>query len=58
MNYDWDLEEWSVPLNLTFGRTIKVGKMPLRIELDLNYYVEQYDAFGPDWMVGRTIQGG
>jgi hypothetical protein len=32
-----------------------IGKMPLKLALDMNYYVEQPDPFGPEWMVGLEI---
>ena len=55
MTYDWEGEEWTIPLNLTVSKTVSLGDTPLKVELDLNYYVEQPDAFGPDWMVGINI---
>ena len=55
MNYDWEAEEWTIPLNLTVGKTIKIGNTPVKLELEANYYVEQPDAFGPEWMIGFNI---
>jgi hypothetical protein len=55
MNYDWSLEQWSIPVNLTIGRTVKLGKLPVKVEIDLNYYVQRYGAFGAEWMVGLNI---
>jgi len=55
MNYDWSSEEWSLPVNLTVGKTVRMGKTPLKIEVEINYYVLQYEAFGPRWMVGLNI---
>jgi hypothetical protein len=55
MAYDWKGEEWTIPLNLTVSKTVKWGNMPVKIELDANYYVEQPDAFGPEWMIGLNI---
>jgi len=52
MNYDWKAEEWTVPLNLTTGKTVIFGKMPVKLALEVNYYLEQPDAFGPEWMIG------
>jgi hypothetical protein len=31
------------------------GKTPVKLELEVNYYVEQPDPFGPEWMVGFNI---
>lgn len=55
MNYDWKSKEWTIPLNFTVDKTVMLGKMPLKIGLDLNYYVEQPDLFGPEWMIGLTF---
>ncbi len=55
MNYNWESEDWTIPLNLTVSKTTHFGNTPLKIELELNYYVEQPDAFGPEWMVGLNL---
>ena len=36
-------------LGLTFGNT------PVKLAVELNYYVERPDAFGPKWMLGLNI---
>ena len=55
MNYDWKSKDWTIPLNLTVGKTMKFGEMPVKVQFELNYYVEQYDAFGPEWMLGINL---
>lgn len=55
MNYNWDINEWSIPLNLTIGKTLKMGQTPVKLEFEINYYVKQYDAFGPEWMIGFNV---
>lgn len=55
MNYDWKNEEWTIPLNLAVGRTAMLGKMPVKWQLEVNYYVEQPDPFGPEWMIALNI---
>jgi hypothetical protein len=55
MNYDWQAKQWTVPLNLLVSRTIKIGKTPVNFEVEVNYYVDQPDAFGPEWMVALNI---
>ena len=55
MNYDWKNEDWTIPLNLAVSKTTHIGSTPLKIELELNYYIEQPDAFGPEWMIGLNI---
>jgi len=55
MNYDWESEEWTIPLNLVTSKTVMFGSMPVKLELEVNYYVEQPDAFGPEWMIGFNV---
>ena len=55
IQYDWNQEQWNVPLNLQIGKTLQLGKMPLRVQLELDYYVERPDAFAPEWLIGLNI---
>lgn len=55
MAYDWVHEAWTVPVNLTASKTVMLGRMPLKIELEGNYYFERPDAFGPEWMFGLSL---
>jgi len=55
MNYDWTSRQWSIPLNLTISKTITAGNTPVKLELEVNYYVERPDLFGPKWMIGLNI---
>jgi len=55
MDYDWNEEEWTIPLNLTASKTVMFKSTPVKLELEINYYVEQPDAFGPEWMIGFNI---
>lgn len=55
MNYDWETHEWTIPLNLAASKTVMFGKTPVKLEVELNYYVKQPDAFGPQWMIGFNI---
>ena len=47
--YDWDDEEWTIPVGLGIDKTFKIGKMPLKIGFEMQYYVVQPDDFGPVW---------
>ena len=55
INYDWTEDEWTIPLNFSISKTVMIGKMPIKYALEVNYYVEQPDLFGPKWMVGFDI---
>jgi len=54
-DYDWENKEWTVPLNLAVAKTVMLGGRPWQFEVELNYYVDQPDAFGPEWMVGINV---
>ena len=49
--YDHEQDEATIPLNFTVSKTIAVGGRPWKIGGEINYYVEQPDAFGPEWML-------
>lgn len=55
ISYDWENEDWSVPLNVTGGRTLILSGRPWRFGLELNYYVERPEEFGAKWMLGFNI---
>ena len=52
MVYDEENSQWTIPLNLQVGKTVILGGRPWKFGVEVNYYVEQADAFGPDWMIG------
>jgi len=46
---------WTIPLQFSVRKTVAMGKTPVQFELEVNYYVKQPDAFGPEWMIGLNI---
>ena len=55
MSFDHEEDGWTVPLNLTVSKTMVVGGRPWKLGSEINYYVEQPDAFGPEWMVSFSV---
>ncbi len=55
ITYDWEGEQWTVPLQLNIGKTVVWNGRPWKLGVDLNYYVENADAFGPEWMLSFNI---
>lgn len=55
IRYDWNAEQWTVPLNLTVGKTERIGSTTWKFSVEVNYFVEQSDAFGPEWMIGINL---
>ena len=55
MNYDWNSEQWTVPLQINAGKTVVMKGRPWKLSAELNYYVEKADAFGPEWMLSFNV---
>jgi hypothetical protein len=47
-SYDWEREQWSVPLNLTVQQLLKVGKQPISLQLGARYYADG-PSEAPEW---------
>ena len=45
----------TLPLNLTLGKTVIWKGRPWKLSAEVNYFVDQPDAFGPEWMFGINI---
>jgi hypothetical protein len=46
--YDWENEQWTVPLNLFVTQLVKLGKLPVSFQVGGRYYAEKPSG-GPDW---------
>ncbi len=55
ITHNWESDDWTVPLNLNFSKTMTLGGRPWKFGLEFNYYVEQPDAFGPEFLVEFKI---
>jgi len=45
----------TLPINFAVGKTLKLNGRPWKFAIELNYYVDQNDNFGPNWMIGINI---
>jgi len=57
-SYDWEAEEWSVPLNLVLGQVTEVGSQLLQLRGGLRYWLDSPDNTGPEgwgFKVGVTL---
>lgn len=45
--YDWKDEQWSVPVNVSLSKLIRVGKLPVSLQGGVGYWVESPDR-GPE----------
>jgi hypothetical protein len=46
--YDWTMEQWTVPINLTYQQIVKLGAQPVSLQIGGRYYAEK-PAGGPVW---------
>jgi hypothetical protein len=44
-----------LPINLAIGKTVLWGGRPWKLSVEVNYFVDQPDAFGPEWMFGINV---
>ena len=44
-----------VPLQVNAGKTVVWNGRPWKLSVEVNYYVEKSDAFGPEWMISLNI---
>lgn len=53
VTYDWEADsgnKLNLPLGGGIAKTFKIGKMPLRLTAEVQYFVASTDRFGPDWL--------
>lgn len=55
LTYDWNSEDWTIPINLNVGKTVIWGGKPWKLSAEVNYYTERPDRFSAEWMVGINI---
>ena len=55
INYDWEQEQWEIPINCIISKTVLIGGRPWKFGTEINYYVERNDDFSPRWMFGINI---
>jgi hypothetical protein len=46
--YDWDADQWTVPVNLVVSQLVMFGKQPVSLALGYRNYVEA-PVGGPEW---------
>ncbi len=52
--YDWESEEWSVPINLTVAQLLKIGGLPVQLMAGLRYWADAPEGGADDW--GARLQ--
>ena len=52
--YDWEGEQWSVPVNFTVNQLLKIGPQILQIGVGTRYWADSPDNGPGDW--GARLQ--
>jgi hypothetical protein len=47
--------KWNVPFGPVVAKMVKVGKLPVKLQLGIEYAVERQDDFGPEWRIKLNI---
>jgi hypothetical protein len=55
MSYDHEANDWTIPVNFNFGKTVILSGKPWKLGFEFNYYVEKPDEFGPEIMIGFNV---
>ena len=50
--YNWETEDWSVPINFTVAKLVKVNKQPIQLMAGVRYWAQSPDN-GPDGFGAR-----
>ena len=52
--YDWESEEWSVPINFLVAQMLKIGGLPIQIAAGVRYWADSSEGGPEDW--GARLQ--
>ena len=52
--FDWEAEQWTVPVNITVSQLLKLGRQPIQIGVGARYWAESPDNGPSNW--GLRIQ--
>jgi hypothetical protein len=53
--YDWDNDQWSVPVNALVSKVVKVGKLPLQLSGGVRYWAEAPENGPEDFGVRLAV---
>ena len=51
IRYDWKDNQLTLPIDLEVRKTIRMGNIPVQLKMNLDYFVERDDDFGPKFLV-------
>jgi hypothetical protein len=47
--------KWNVPVGITVAKMTKVGKLPIKFQLGIEYATVRQDDFGPEWLLKLNV---
>ena len=53
-SYDWKQRQWTVPIELSLGQLVRMGRQPMQISMSGKYYAERPSG-GPEWGMRLTL---
>jgi len=56
-SYDWEADSdqaWTLPVGIGLAKTTDIGNTHVKFQGQVQYFVEQPDAFGPEWLLKFT----
>ena len=53
--YDWEAEQWSVPINFQVSQLLKIAGQPISIGAGVRYWADSPDAGPEDWGARLTL---
>jgi len=53
--YDWEANDWSVPLNLMVSQVFKIGKQPMSLAIGTRYWADTPQGQGPEGWGWRLV---
>jgi len=51
LTYDWVNNQATIPINLSVSKVMMFGKLPVKLQLGVDYFVKSNNSFGQDWAV-------
>jgi len=58
IEYDWEGangNKLALPLGGGISKTTQIGRVPLKLDLELYHYLESPDSFGPEWLLSFSL---
>ena len=53
--YNWETENWSVPINLMVSQLVKVGQQRLQLQAGARYWADSSDSGPHGWGARLTV---